>query len=225
MTETIRILMIDDHPMIIEGYQNTLQFTKKEHQILDINIANNCDEAVAFMDKSVKSNRPYDVLFVDISLPPSKDGLMNSGEDLAIYARDVLPKAKIIILTMFDESYRIHNIIKTINPEGFLIKSDLTSSELASAFQAVLHNPPFYSGTVNSHLRKTNESDIVIDDKNRKILYLLSQGAKNKSLATHLNISLSAIEKRKKQLKEIFLVDDGQDETLIKEARKKGFIL
>ncbi|GGK21724.1 oxygen regulatory protein NreC [Yeosuana aromativorans] len=225
MAETIRILMIDDHPMIIEGYQNTLQFTKKEHQILDINIANNCDEAVAFMDKSVKNNRPYDVLFVDISLPPSKDGLMNSGEDLAIYARDVLPKAKIIILTMFDESYRIHNIIKTINPEGFLIKSDLTSSELASAFQAVLHNPPFYSGTVNSHLRKTNESDIVIDDKNRKILYLLSQGAKNKSLATHLNISLSAIEKRKKQLKEIFLVDDGQDETLIKEARKKGFIL
>jgi DNA-binding NarL/FixJ family response regulator len=225
MTESIRILMIDDHPMIIEGYQNTLQFTKKESQILDIDIANNCDEAVSFMDKSVKNNRPYQVLFVDISLPPSKDGLMNSGEDLAIYARKVLPKAKVIILTMFDESYRIHNIIKTINPEGFLIKSDLTSSELASAFQAVLHNPPFYSGTVNSHLRKTNESDIIIDDKNRKILYLLSQGAKNKSLAAHLDISLSAIEKRKKQLKEIFLIDDGQDETLINEARKRGFIL
>ncbi|WP_166966902.1 response regulator [Yeosuana marina] len=225
MTGTIRILMIDDHPMIIEGYQNTLLFSKKESQILEIDIANNCDEAISYMDKSLKNNRPYNVLFVDISLPPSKDGLMNSGEDLAIYAREVLPKSKIIILTMFDESYRIHNIIKNINPEGFLIKSDLTSSELASAFQAVLHNPPFYSGTVNSHLRKTNESDIVIDDKNRKILYLLSQGAKNKSLATHLNISVSAIEKRKKQLKEIFLIDDGQDETLINEARKKGFIL
>ncbi|WP_339917182.1 DNA-binding response regulator [Yeosuana marina] len=225
MTGTIRILMIDDHPMIIEGYQNTLLFSKKESQILEIDIANNCDEAISYMDKSLKNNRPYNVLFVDISLPPSKDGLMNSGEDLAIYAREVLPKSKIIILTMFDESYRIHNIIKNIDPEGFLIKSDLTSSELASAFQAVLHNPPFYSGTVNSHLRKTNESDIVIDDKNRKILYLLSQGAKNKSLATHLNISVSAIEKRKKQLKEIFLIDDGQDETLINEARKKGFIL
>ena len=225
MTETIKILMIDDHPMIIEGYQNTLQFTKKDHQVLVIDIANNCDEAIHFMDKSIKNNSPYQVLFVDISLPPSKDGLMNSGEDLAIYARKILPQAKIIILTMFDESYRIHNIIKTINPEGFLIKSDLTSSELSSAFQAVLNNPPFYSGTVNSHLRKTNESDIVIDDKNRRILYLLSQGAKNKSLATHLDISLSAIEKRKKQLKEIFLIDDGQDETLINEARKKGFIL
>ncbi|TWO34746.1 response regulator transcription factor [Seonamhaeicola sediminis] len=224
MTETIKILMIDDHPMIIEGYQNTLQFTKKETQELLIDIANNCDEAVTYMDKSIKQERPYDILFVDISLPPSSDGSMNSGEDLAEYARKVLPEAKIVILTMFNESFRIHNIIKNINPEGFLIKSDLTSSELASAFQAVLNNPPFYSGTVNSHIRKAISSDIVIDEKNRKILHLLSQGVKTKNLATHLDISLSAVEKRKKQLKELFFVEDGQDETLLNEARKKGFV-
>lgn len=224
MSEKIRILMIDDHPMIIEGYQNTLQFTKKPTQELVIDIANNCDEALNFMNKSVERALPYDVLFVDISLPPSKDGSMQSGEDLAEYARTILPKAKIIILTMFNESFRIHNIIKTIDPEGFLIKSDLTSSELASAFQAVLHNPPFYSGTVNSHIRKSITSDIVIDEKNRKILHLLSQGVKTKNLASHLDISLSAVEKRKKQLKDLFCVEDGQDETLLEEARKKGFV-
>ncbi|PLB19301.1 MAG: Two-component response regulator of nitrate reduction [Flavobacteriaceae bacterium FS1-H7996/R] len=215
--------MIDDHPMIIEGYQNTLLFTKKETQELVIDIANNCDEAIAFMDKSVENGNPYQVLFVDISLPPSTDGLMTSGEDLALYARKVLPKSKIIILTMFNESFRIHNIIKTIDPEGFLIKSDLTSSELASAFQAVLNNPPFYSGTVNSFIRKAITSDIVIDEKNRKILHLLSQGVKTKNLALHLDISLSAVEKRKKQLREIFEVRDGQDETLVNAAKNKGF--
>lgn len=224
MQQKIRILMIDDHPMIIEGYQNTLQFTKKASQELYIDIANNCDEAVKFMEKSVAKMLPYDVLFVDISLPASKDGLMQSGEDLAEHARKILPNAKIIILTMFNESFRIHNIIKTIDPEGFLIKSDLTSSELASAFQAVLHNPPFYSGTVNSHIRKSITTDIVIDEKNRKILHLLSQGVKTKSLASYLDISLSAVEKRKKQLKELFSVEDGQDETLLEEARKKGFV-
>lgn len=216
--------MIDDHPMIIEGYQNTLQFTKKSNQELYIDIANNCDEAVKFMEKSMANALPYDVLFIDISLPPSKDGLMQSGEDLAEYARIIMPKSKIIILTMFNEAFRIHNIIKTIDPEGFLIKSDLTSSELASAFQAVLRNPPFYSGTVNSIIRKSITTDIVIDEKNRKILHLLSQGVRTKNLAAHLNISLSAVEKRKKQLKDLFLVDDGQDETLIEEARKKGFV-
>lgn len=224
MEGTIRILMIDDHPMIIEGYQNTLLFTKKDNQHLEIDIANNCDEAVYYMDKSIKTARPYDVLFVDISLPSSKDGSMNSGEDLAVHARTILPKAKIVILTMFNESYRIHNIIQTIDPDGFLIKSDLTSSELASAFQAVLSNPPFYSGTVNSYLKKTITSDIYVDEKNRKILHLLSQGVKTKNLAEHLDLSLSAVEKRKKQLKSLFVVEDGEDETLINEARKKGFI-
>lgn len=224
MNQKIKILMIDDHPMIIEGYQNTLLFTKKENQVLEIDIANNCDQAISFMDKAVEKETPYHVLFVDISLPPSKDGLMTSGEDLASYARKVLPNAKIIILTMFNESFRIHNIIKTIDPEGFLIKSDLTSSELASAFQAVLNNPPFYSGTVNSFIRKAISSDIVIDEKNRKILHLLSQGVKTKNLVQHLDISLSAIEKRKKQLREIFEVNDGQDETLLNAARDRGFV-
>ncbi len=224
MIESVKILMIDDHPMIIEGYQNTLQFTKKENQELQIDIANNCDEAIRYIDRSVTAKLPYDMLFVDISLPSSSDGRMSSGEDLAEYARKVLPKAKIVILTMFNESFRIHNIIKNIDPEGFLIKSDLTSSELASAFQAVLSNPPFYSGTVNSFIRKSITSDIVIDDKNRKILYLLSQGIKTKNLASHLDISLSAVEKRKKQLKELFEIEDGQDETLLEQARRKGFI-
>jgi DNA-binding NarL/FixJ family response regulator len=88
----------------------------------------------------------------------------------------------------------------------------------------VLHNPPFYSGTVNSHIRKAIISDTVIDEKNRKILHLLSQGIKTKNLASHLDISLSAVEKRKKQLKELFSIDDGQDESLLEEARKRGFV-
>lgn len=224
MIERIKILMIDDHPMIIEGYQNTLIFSKKDTQELDIDIANNCDQAIKCMDAAVKHESPYNLLFIDISLPPSTNGSMTSGEDLAVYARKVLPNTKIIILTMFNESYRIHNIMRNIDPEGFLIKSDLTSSELASAFQAVLYNPPFYSATVNKQIRKTITSDVFIDEKNRKILYLLSQGVKTKNLAAHLDISLSAVEKRKKHLKILFSVEDGQDESLLKEARDKGFI-
>jgi hypothetical protein len=35
---------------------------------------------------------------------------------------------------------------------------------------------------------------------------------------------MSAIEKRKKHMKELFLVEDGKDETLLNEARTKGFL-
>ena len=100
MQQTIRILMTDDHPMIIEGYQNTLIATKKENQDLTIDIANSCDESIKYMEKAVSLNNPYDILFMDISLPPSSDGKYTSGEDLAKYARTIMPKAKIVILTM-----------------------------------------------------------------------------------------------------------------------------
>ena len=224
LPRTIRILMTDDHPMIIEGYQNTLMATKQDHQVLKIDVATNCDESIAAIKKSIDTNNLYDVYFFDVSMPASKDGRFKSGEDLAMYVREKSPKSKIVMLTMFNESYRIHSIINNINPEGFLIKSDLTSRELASAFQAVLNNPPFYSGTVNRHIRITIASNIVIDDKNRKILHLLSQGVRTKNLASHLGISTSAVEKRKKHLRELFSVHDGQDETLIKNARKEGFV-
>ena len=219
----LKILMVDDHPMIIEGYQNTLLATKKVDDDLSIDIAHDCDKANDLM-KIAANSEPYDVLFFDISLPASRDGLITSGEDLAKIARTYLPDAKVIILTMFNESFRILNIIKEINPEGLLIKSDLTSSELAEAFQHILVDPPYYSSTVNNFLKTTISSDIYLDEINRKILHLLSQGIKTRSLKEYIDLSMSAIEKRKKHLKDLFLVEDGKDETLLNEARKKGFL-
>ncbi|WP_115461065.1 response regulator [Winogradskyella aurantiaca] len=219
----INILMVDDHPIIIEGYQNVLMASKKEDQTLLIDTANNCDMAVTMIQRAAKS-QPYDVCFFDISLPGSSDGKYTSGQDLALLARQVLPHAKIVILTMFNESFRIHNIIKEINPDGFLIKSDLTSIELTDAFQQILRFPPYYSSTVTNYLKKVVVSQINIDDINRKILHFLSQGVKTRSLGEYVGLSTSAIEKRKKQLKLLFSVTDGKDETLLKEARDKGFL-
>ena len=223
MTQELKILMVDDHPMIIEGYQNTLIASKKVHQEIVIDIAHDCDRANELI-KNAANTEHYDVLFFDISLPSSKDGLITSGEDLAKIARTYLPDAKIIILTMFNESFRILNIINEINPEGLLIKSDLTSSELAEAFQHILLDPPYYSSTVSNFLKTTVSHDLYLDNINRKILYLLSQGVKTKSLRDYVDLSMSAIEKRKKHLKDLFLIEDGKDETLLSEARKKGFL-
>src|SRR5690606_6354793 len=97
MSQLIKILMVDDHPMIIEGYQNTLMATKKDHQVLMIDTANNCDNAFELLKKA-EDSKPYDVIFFDISLPASKDGKITSGEDLAEIARHIMPEAKVIIL-------------------------------------------------------------------------------------------------------------------------------
>lgn len=223
MIQQINILMVDDHPIIIEGYQNVLMATKKDNQVLLIETANNCDTANQLLQRAAQEKH-YDVCFFDISMPSSVDGSITSGEDLAKIARTLMPHTKIIILTMFNESFRIHNIINEIAPDGFLIKSDLTSMELSEAFQHILVAPPYYSSTVNRYLKKTIDSTVYLDDINRKILYLLSHGIKTRSLKEHIDLSMSAIEKRKKQMKLLFGIEDGKDESLLKEAKEKGFL-
>lgn len=223
MKKKLKVLMIDDHPMIIEGYKNTLLGENQKEYQIKIDIASNCDDAYDAILKSSKGN-PYDMLFIDIKLPPSSDGTITSGEDLAKHAKELLPKARIIILTMHREDHRIHNILKNINPSGFLIKSDLTSSELLQAFNNIVNGTPYYSATVNNHFRKMMNNSFSLDEKNLKILYHLSRGVKTKNLPNFVSLSLSAIEKRKNQIKEMFSIPKADDQKLLEEARKRGFV-
>lgn len=215
--------MVDDHPIIIEGYRNTLYDNFNEQYTLMIDVVSNCDDAARAI-KMNRNERPYDVALIDIKLPPSKDGKLTSGIDVAHLLRQLHPKSRVIILTMHNEDGRIHNILQNINPEGFLIKSDLTSSELSRAFEEVADGRTYYSATVNNHFRKMISNDFSLDQKNLQILFHLSRGVQTKNLSNYINLSLSAIEKRKNHIKELFDIKSANDEVLIEEARRRGFV-
>ena len=225
MKKKLKILIVDDHPMIVEAYKNILISSNLKAYALTIDSANDCETAIGRIKESAE-NSHYDMLFLDIKLPPSHDGEIISGEDLAIYAKKLLPKAKIVILTMFNENHRIHNILKSVNPDGLLIKVDLTSDELLNAFDKILNDPPYYSSTVAQYFRKqtTNSTESLLDDINRKIIFFISKGVKTKNLTNHVNLSLSAIEKRKVQIKNLLELENANDEELIMEAKNRGFI-
>ena len=61
-------------------------------------------------------------MFLDISVPPSKDKKLLSGEDVGLMINRVFPSSKIIVSTTFNDNYRIQSILKNMNPDGFLIK-------------------------------------------------------------------------------------------------------
>ena len=226
MKKEIKLLMVDDHPVIIEAYKNILASEDfREEYEFSIDTAFNCDSGIEKINNSVKNGR-YDILFLDIQLPPSSDGKIISGEDLAVYAKKVLPEAKIIVLTTFNDSHRIHNILKIANPDSLLIKDDLTSKELLKAMNTIMNGAPYYSTTVSKFFRKQsiNFGQSLLDDVNKKIIYYLSKGIKTKDLPEHVHLSLSAIEKRKVQIREILDLKTKNVDELLKEAKKKGFI-
>ena len=226
MKKEIKLLMVDDHPVIIEAYKNILASEDfKEEYEFSIDTAFNCDSGIEKINNSVKNGR-YDILFLDIQLPPSSDGKIISGEDLAVYAKKILPEAKIIVLTTFNDSHRIHNILKIANPDSLLIKDDLTSKELLKALNTIMNGAPYYSTTVSKFFRKQsiNFGQSLLDDVNKKIIYYLSKGIKTKNLPEHVHLSLSAIEKRKVQIREILDLKTKNVDELLTEAKKKGFI-
>lgn len=219
MKKELDILIIDDHHSIIEGYKNVL--SKIKEYKLHILKANSCDQAVFTINK-VKQSKPFDVVFIDIQLPSSKDGTITSGEDLALLIKKKFPRTKIIISTMFDSPDRLNNILKTVPHNGILIKSDSTAKIILKAFETTLQGNFFYSKTVQKIKNKIIINDELLDETNKKIIYHLSKGVKTKNLPNYISLSLSAIEKRKNYIKQLFNVNS--DEQLLLEAKKRGFL-
>lgn len=220
---SIKILMVDDHPITLDGYKKILISLNKSDSTYIIEIASNCEEAYNKINSSVANNNLYEIIFLDIGLPPAEKLRIFSGEDLGLKIREISPSSKIIILTMYNENFRIHNILKNISPEGLLIKSEVTPQELYRAFIQVLDEKLYYSQTVNALMRKQYGNKIVLDELDRNILFHLSKGIMTKDIIKHVPLSLAAIEKRKKNMKIILNVEGG-DLLLIEKAKELGFI-
>ncbi|MDO5970326.1 response regulator [Flavivirga aquimarina] len=219
----MNVLIVEDHPLISNAYKNTLEHVSTNNTDLkfNIDIVTNCDDAY-FKIKSAQKTNTIDIVFLDIKLPPSKDRKIVSGEDLGIKIRTLLPNAKIVIATTYNDNYRIGSIFKTINPDGFLIKNDLNPKELVFAIEKIIENTPYYSKSVVALMRKKTSNSIMIDDIDRKLLYELSLGTKMSELPEIMPLSLTALERRKRTLKDLFNVKSDRDLLIV--AEQKGFI-
>lgn len=223
MKDTIKILMVDDHPMILDGYKNILTSSLGEKINLLIDLVYNCEDAYNKIISSLTSS-PYNLIYLDVSLPPAENLKIFSGEDLGVRIREISPQTKIIIMTMFSENMRVYNLMKNIQPEGLLIKTDVNPLEFLTSFEKVISGNLYYSQTVNEILRKQFVNDLVLDNIDRSILFHISKGVKTKDLSNIVNLSLPAIEKRKRNLKEALGVEQGGDLVLVEKARESGFI-
>lgn len=215
------ILIVDDHPFIIQGYKNAItRYNPKSHEF-SIMEAKDCESAYNLITDP--ESVVFDIAFLDISMPPYEEKSIYSGEDLAKLILEYMPNCKIILLTMFTEFLKIKTIIKNINPNGLVIKNDLTFDELLFAFDKVIKDETYYSQSVIKML-ESQEHSVEIDLFDKQILFHLSKGTKCKDITQYIPISLNAIEVRKLNLKELLKVIDGSDIDLVREARNIGLL-
>lgn len=221
----INVLMVDDHKMTLVGYSSALdKFNKQsnEYQFF-VTHSTTIDAAVKELDGKF-NYQPLHLIFLDIQLPKDSNNQFQSGEDLGILIRKRFPQTKIIIITTFDNNLLIQNLLESINPEGLIIKSDLIPDNFMEAVLDVMEDPPYYSKSVIKFLRKQHGFKFHLDRLDRLIIYYISIGKQTKDLPNYVPLSLPGIERRKKRLKEIFEVEDGNDIHLITRAREEGFL-
>lgn len=221
-TKKNNILIVDDHPFIIEGYKNAItRYNPNEFEFF-ITQAKDCESAYGIITNP--DALLFDIAFLDISMPPYEEKNIYSGEDLARLISEFMPNCKIILLTMYTELLKIKTIIKTINPNGLVIKNDLTFDELLFAFDKVIKNEKYYSQSVLKMLAQSEEDSIEIDQFDKEILFHISKGTKLSDIPQYIPISLGAIERRKIKLKELLKIEEGSDIDLVREAKSKGLL-
>ena len=216
------ILIVDDHPFIIQGYKNAITRYKPESFEFLISQANDCESAYKTITNPDIAH--FDIAFLDISMPSYEEKNIFSGEDLAKLLSEYMPNCKIILLTMYTELLKIKTILKTINPSGLVIKNDLTFDELLFAFNKVITGENYYSESVLKMLRQSEGNSIEIDQFDEQILFHISKGTKLTEMPQYIPISLGAIERRKLNLKELLNIKHGSDTDLVLEAKNKGLL-
>lgn len=218
MNKNLNLLIVDDHPMLVDGY--CLIFNNLiEDYSFNIYCAYNCEEAYKIINQNSKFEKKIDIALLDVSLPPYKEEKILCGGDLAIVFKDRFPTSKVVMITMHDEGIIIDKIVSKVNPEGFLNKSDISFDTFSEVFKTILSGEKFFSETINKSLKEINNKKFGFDSIDYEIITLLEKGIKTKDLPNYIPITLSAIEKRKAKIKFQVLNHSGNDDELIEKIK------
>lgn len=223
MSDLVRILAVDDHEMIVLGYKYTLEASTFENFEVVVHTAQSFEAGKAEIESSAK-RLPYDIILLDIQMFPESAKEERGGENLGLLVKKISPTSKVVFLSSFSDSYRINNILKTVNPDGYMVKSEVDQKTLQTMVRTVLDNPPYYTASALRAIRRKLANEDQIDDRDKKILYQLSIGTKTKDISALVAAASTTVENRKRQLKIMLGVENGNDFALIDEARKRGFI-
>ncbi|EAR15820.1 MULTISPECIES: response regulator transcription factor [Robiginitalea] len=219
----IRILAVDDHEMTTLGYKFILEDSEFEGFKVHVDTSKTFEEASEKIRQSV-NRLPYHIILLDIQLSSNIEHKEKTGEDLGVLAREVSPESKVVFMSSFSDNYRINSIMQSVDPEGYMVKSEIDEASLQAMVKTVTSNPPYYTQKALAAIRKKMANRINLDENDKKILYHLSIGTKTKDMVNHISLSLPTIENRKRHIKALFGIEKQNDQALISEARDRGFI-
>ena len=185
--EKIRVVIVDDHPLVLDGLVSRLE---RSEQVDVIGSANNGEEAIA-----VVSELMPDVVLMDINMP-----IMN-GIDAAEIFKEKFSTVKLLVLSMHDDREFVMNMARA-GAKGYVLKS-ASADEMLMAVKAVHMGGIYYSPSVAEILMAAEEDtrDDTLSSREQVVLRLLARGMSNKEMARELDISVRTVETHRRNIK------------------------
>src|SRR5690606_7485291 len=141
----LRVLIIEDHHLMIEGYKSMLG----THAMgFDIEITTLETSHAAYQFLTSNFSKKFDIVFLDWSIPAYEEKNIWDGGYLIKYIKSHSPSSKIVVLTAHTEAFTLYSITKEIKPAALLAKCDFLPSEILKLLLVILANDVFYSPTV-----------------------------------------------------------------------------
>ncbi len=223
MDDVVTVLSVDDHKMTALGYKYILEDAVFDGYSVRVEVANGYLEGEKRI-KDAEGTKRYNIVLLDIQLFPAEAKDPRTGQDLGKLARKLIPESKVVFMSSFSDSFRINSICQAVNPDGYLVKSEIDELSLIDMVKTVITAPPYYTHLALVAVRKNMSQTFKVDEYDQAILYQLSIGRKTKDMTSVIPLSQATIDNRKRALKHNFGVQDKNDLALIEEARIRGFI-
>jgi DNA-binding NarL/FixJ family response regulator len=185
---TIRIYIVDDHPVVRRGLKSLLS----NHQDFEVvGEAATVDEGQQQITLLVP-----DVILLDIRLAGE------SGLDLLRWLQQSQTHPKVLILTSFDDHEYVVEALRH-GAHGFILKNS-SDEMLCDAIRAVYRNGRVLSPQIaerlvhhaDDHVDESNADDKEFTSEEVHILGMLAQGASNEDIANELYISVATAKRR-----------------------------
>lgn len=202
----VKVFIVDDHYMVIEGIRSLLQHEKSVELIGHAMTAESC---IAFL----KFHQP-DVILMDISLPDK------NGIELCREVKEKYPGIFILGLSTFNQQSFVQKMIDN-GASGYVLKN-ASGKELLEAIRTVSKGKIFMSFEVEQILKTKPDSEIVITRREMEVLSLISEGMTNNEIAQKLFVSITTVDTHRKNLLEKFSAKNTAE--LVKLAFQHKFL-
>ncbi|PZP59175.1 MAG: DNA-binding response regulator [Pseudoxanthomonas spadix] len=181
--DAIRVMIVDDHPLLIEGVASVLATQPDMALVCE---ASDGAEAVS----QYQAMRP-DVVLMDLQLPKV------SGVESIRRIRDLDPAARLLVLTTYRGDVQALAALKA-GAHGYLLKSMMRTELLIAIRQVYEGNrwiPPPVASALAAHM--TEES---LTRRELQVLRQVAEGRSNKVIALELGIAADTVKAHVKNI-------------------------